>query len=183
MLTLATGCARTIVPVIESSKQNSAVLSANQGYILFAVQSDSYIEKVNIGGLRPLVYRPKSSGKLDTYILAAVPPGNYYFSSVETGRGEFDSDDEHDWDFKIKANAINYVGNLELLSRYKWCEYCFRVELSNKSSFAIEYLESEHPQLLNQYDLVYQGPGSDNFFEYIKGQINTPMQTQLSDER
>ncbi len=146
-----------------NTKSNSVT-----GYLLFAVQSEAYIKTVNILGVIPLSYSPNNAKQENTYILAKVPIGYYKFSGVKTGLGDIEANSEHDWSFNIESNTINYVGNLELLSKVKWCDTCFKLELANKSSFAIEYLESSHPELLAKIPIVYKGPGEDDFIGFSR---------------
>lgn len=160
-----TSCSHTLTPMDGASSAKANTNSVT-GYLLFAVQSEAYIEKVNILGAISLSYSPNNDKQENAYILAEVPIGYYKFTGVKTGMYEIKANSEHTWSFNIESNTINYVGNLELLSKAKWCDNCFRLELANKSSFAIEYLESTHSELLAKTPLVYKGPGKDDFIEF-----------------
>ncbi|AWB67979.1 hypothetical protein C2869_16800 [Saccharobesus litoralis] len=179
-LSLLVSCSQTLTPLERDSTKHEQT-NRLTGFLLFAVQTDSYIKHVNISGILPLRYSPKSAEQGNAYVLAEVPVGYYAFSSVETGVFDIEANDEHLWGFDIDPGVINYVGNLELLSQVKWCDSCFRLELANKSSFALEYLELAHPELLERTQVVYKGPGQDSFIEFamaMKAQNTLAKQTE-----
>ncbi|WP_111980280.1 hypothetical protein [Algibacillus agarilyticus] len=173
----AVGCSQTLKPMTTQQSANSST-SKLTGYILFGLQSDAHIEHINIMGVPPLTYSPKNSLQHNHFILAEIPVGFYAFSSVETGLGLIEADGDHAWSFKIDSQKINYVGHLELQSLFKWC-HCYRLQLANKSSFAVEYLQQTHTELLQQTDLVYKGPGSDTFIDFAMAQYRARAQYQV----
>lgn len=159
-------CSQTLQPVSSGVLEP---LSANEGYLLFGINSDNYIKKINFSNLeRSLSYAPNNAEQEEAYFLAKVPVGSYYFSSIDTGLGEYDVFDGYKWQFNVVANTVNYVGHIEIdeFMRSRDCN-CRKIILANKSSVALDYLTAHYPDVLETLAISYQGPESDSFIEYI----------------
>lgn len=169
------GCGTT--PLVELHPvTNTQVTDQKTSYILFAVQSQAFIERIEFD---QLVYLPGKINHQNAYILAPVPEGTYQFKTIKTGFGSTEIKPEDSWRFQVEPGQINYVGHIEMLSLVKWCNYCFRAEIANKSSFALEHIEQHYPELLSNQRVVYKGPGEDPFLEFAQGGLN-PSDSQLS---
>lgn len=77
------------------------------------------------------------------------------YASIEIDDGEF-------WTVDIRPGVINYVGNISVVSRGFWFRYS-EIELVNKSSYALEFLEDKYPNVLSSRELHYGGQGEDDF--------------------
>ncbi|WAJ72434.1 hypothetical protein [Catenovulum adriaticum] len=142
------------------------------GYILMGFDTLSHIEAVHIDGVINLTYEPDSAQLDNQFVLAQVPIGSYTFTQVETGIKKYELNDELKWDFDVSPGRINYIGNLEIQEHLMLGYYQKNVvELVNKSSFAIQYLQATKPSLLKNIKLVYQGPGNDTFIDYVQNQF------------
>jgi hypothetical protein len=67
------------------------------------------------------------------------------------------------WGVDIKPGQISYVGHLQVRDQRDG----YYVELENRSSLALMFLEENFKNLLANRQIVYTGPGQDRFFEYI----------------
>lgn len=143
--------------------------SEQYGYLLFGVNTESYIEGVYFSGTkRKLKYQPSSADQENTYFLSKVPIGNYHFTDIDTGLREYSLYDEYNWDFTIKANTINYVGHFEINERkYDRTCNCASMVLVNKSSQALEHLMSQFPKAITDIAVSYQGPEEDDYIAFI----------------
>lgn len=143
-------------------------LEKDKTYILFAIDSDDYIEELNISGEASFTVEKLNTDTLIKFYLLEASAGDYYFSSLKTGIGKARLNDDFSWDFDVVKSKVNYVGHMEVNLEYIGTLHAgySRVELANKSSFAIEYLKSNHSELFDKKNLVYQGPGKDDFIDF-----------------
>ncbi|MGJ8693730.1 MAG: hypothetical protein ACSHW0_14780 [Thalassotalea sp.] len=183
-LTAIFSCASTIKPIpaakpIKPEQQKTTLASqaapdnmtdnsVGKTYLLFAIDSDDLVKEVSISGWRSLSFEPEYNEQKISYVLAEIKPGDYEFSTIETGLLNNHLDDEIDWSFTIEQGKVNYVGHLEINQELLGGAYFShsKIELVNKSSFAIEYLQAHHPALFTHNPLTYQGPGQDDFIGY-----------------
>ena len=154
--------------VFLSVHQFSYAFEEAKTYILFAIDSDDYIEELTISGEETLHVTKVNTDDLITYYLLEADEGSYYFSRIKTGLGKVKLDSDYSWEFEVVKNKVNYAGHMEINREYIGAlngGYS-HVALANKSSFAIEYLKKQHPLLFDKKSLVYQGPGKDDFIAF-----------------
>ena len=155
---------------INSLKTDKDILEKpnEQGYLVFAVSTDL--------GLSSIQLKSRSSFELNdflwledrNYVFALLPKGSYTVSRVNIGPyRHYDLDfDEISFSFDVAANKINYAGELRIKNGAGGFA---SFELINRSSLALEFLESKFPNILASKELVYQGPGKDEFFNLALG--------------
>lgn len=155
---------------VKSIKEDKDVkLKKKYGYLLLALESSQQLDKIVISGEKNVMLGREDLQSGSHYLLTALPAGEYEFSKIKLNFRYYLKLDEAYWQFKIKPNAINYVGHLELKNRGGISAPSLR--LVNRSSEVIGYMEEAFPNLLKTKALTYGGPREDDFFELAKEYI------------
>ena len=169
---LLTGCATTKTAL----KQDvDMMLNTNEGYLLIGIDTNQDLTYLNFDGETKLQFTQDDLRKGSSYILTTVPVGKYYIKSVGTGyRYQVRLKKEH-WGFEVKPQQISYIGDLSI-QRHRIFSWIFYAKMKNRSSSAVKFLQDEFPNILNNRQLHYAGPGNDRFlryyYKYIKQQTN-----------
>lgn len=148
------------VNTIKATKESS--LTDNDGYLLLSVDSELDLEQLNISGQKSfhLGAADLTAGK--HYILLALPAGDYQIESAKLSNWWSIRLKAGYWNFSVKSGQISYIGELQLKGQAP--------ELENRASMALQYLEQNHANLLQKYQVRYSGPGTDAYFEYAAAQ-------------
>lgn len=147
-------------------KKDDVNLSHGKGYLLIGVETNRTLKSIEISGPQNIALAHQDLKQKKNYILIDVKAGKYAIDRIRMDNyWRVELDDEKNWEFEIQENKINYVGHIELETEGWWQPY-YDVELVNKASFAIEYLENDFARLLASKAIKYAGPGEDNFFNY-----------------
>lgn len=174
LLTLAiAGCSTT--DFVRVDPAGPIELSAEEGLLIFQVDSDLPISKLVLTGLD--AGRPIDAG--DTFEIVRVPAGRYRWYSLvvpesDRHRGRYRIDpskyaDEDELYFEIQPGVLNYAGELVVSrGRVTWFQRSIYIRVLNHLAGAIRTLEREHPTLLEQYPLVHARDRSrdDRFLEF-----------------
>lgn len=131
------------------------------------VNNKLHLEKITISGEKNLHLSNSDLRSGSRYILASVPSGDYYLKNAKIShywRFDFDASN---WQFSIKPGKINYIGDI-VIDNPGYLRGNETFEFINRSSYALEFLESEFPRLLESSKVTYAGPGTDNFIEFIQ---------------
>lgn len=176
LLILLSGC----VQKMESIKEDVALeLNADEGYLLIAVDTNLTLEKIVFSGRKRIALTSADLQAGSNFILLTIPAGDYQIEQVYFGRRLRLDDFEDDlWQFKVNKDSISYVGHLTLQSRSYFWRVRSNIELLNKSSLALEYMEENFANIVNSKTMVYAGPGEDSFFEVV-GRNNTQSEAVL----
>lgn len=152
---------------LQSLKTDKDVhLDDGEGYLLMEINTEISLSRLYVSGPTRFSLSYRDLRKGSNYVLINLPAGEYEFIRAEMKDYYINiSDDNLDWTFEIKPDAISYVGALQI---EKIWDKKFYLELVNKSSMAQEFLESKFQNILNSKQVVYQGPGEDDFFEDIQ---------------
>ena len=166
-LTLLNACA-TRVKSIKSGAQTN--LKSAEGYLLLAVDTTMGLEKIYIKGRKSVALGREDLMVGSNYILLAMPAGRYYFDrivlfSIFNTSAYVDLEPDM-WRFKVTQNKINYIGHLEL-GKSSWRRDVDMV-LVNNSTAALLHMEDKFANLLDQQQIIYNGPGKDDFFDQIR---------------
>ena len=166
---LLSGCAQTLSQVVPfkvySIKNDQNTLAEEgYGYLLMAVKTNQTIQELHMDGPMNIILTHKDLKRGSNYILLSLPQGEYNISKIRVSLTKSTMDDDDYWNFNVKANTISYIGDLNAQIT-GWFGARQKYELVNRSSYALEYMESEYPQLLSRNTLVYSGYGNDIFLE------------------
>lgn len=142
------------------------LLSTEDGYLFLALATDIGISSLEIDG--PIRIEITNFHKFEkrNYFLGAVPQGQYKISKINIWGNRFYllDNEELPFSFTVNRQAINYAGEVRL-KRMDGNTY---IELINRSSLALEYLDEKFPKLILKRAIEYQGPGKDSFFKVVK---------------
>lgn len=175
-----TACVSTADSYTASSDNG---LAPDEGLMLMRVSTDWPLDKLVVTG-RHTYNLNQSSIDYNTdnpdYVVVKLEAGDYRIERLRKTAYDsyifyFDVEEYPDlWHFTIEAGKINYVGDFEAksasISRLR------RLILRNRSSWAYEYMQRSLPQLLQQFPMVYSGPGRDDFFEQVQSPLATTAQ-------
>ena len=163
-LLFTTSCATKV----SSIKQDRDLISSpEEGYLLIAVDTNVDLNSIDIDGEKDIILTEKDLISGSNYILVNLPAGDYVIETVRTSKYvRFELDDDI-WEFQVKPGVVTYVGHLEVKTKI-WGFLAF-FELINKSSFALEYMEENFPEILAGRDMEYGGKGEERFFQTVRG--------------
>lgn len=158
-------CGSTKVSSIK--KDVDIPLGENSGYLMLGVELTRNIKSIEISGARNVVLSSEDLEKVRNYFLIEMPAGDYQFDMIRFNRRYRMELKEGYWDFEVKPNEISYVGHLEVRTSGWWFANTF-IELENRASDALIFLEENYPNILAAKKVRFRGPGEDKFFEYIE---------------
>lgn len=159
-----TGCAKSVSSL---KTDQSTTLNKNSGYLLIGVNTNRDLKGIYISGNQNIVLSHKDLRSGSNFILVELPAGTYVIEKVQLNNAwRVEMENEDYWDIEVLPEKINYVGHIDLSAQGFW-QVSAHVELVNKSSYAIEFMEQQFPKILATRDIHYGGPGNDTFFEFI----------------
>ncbi|MCB5213919.1 hypothetical protein LHL18_10505 [Rheinheimera aquimaris] len=166
LVLLLTGCSSQVRSI---KTDVFAPLAHNQGYVLLGIETNNDLDYILIDGPKRIRLSCDDLRAGTNYLLVDLPAGTYTIEKVRLARyWKFDLDEADYWQFSIEAQKISYVGHFEFVSNGVWWNMFARLELVNRSSEALVFMEQNFPEILSGFNLVYKGPGQDPFFEYMK---------------
>jgi len=166
----------TQVSTLQSGEQKE--LEQGKGFVLLGIETNTNLKSVQISGPQKIKLSSQDIKEGVNFLLIDLKAGQYTIDHISLGSvRNIDLDDELTWDFVVEPGKISYVGHLEWDSTeynyyYRWLVQ-YRVELVNRSTEALEFLEENHSKILAKNAIVYGGPGEDRFFallENLKGE-------------
>jgi hypothetical protein len=162
-LTLS-GCATTVSSIKEDV---DIPLGADSGYLLVGVELTNSIQSIEVSGPRNIRLSRENLEPGSSYFLIEMPAGNYQFDLIRFNRVSRMELKEGYWDFEVMPNEISYVGHLEVM-QVGWFFSLSSIELENRSSDALSFLQESFPNILASRKVRYRGPGYDGFLEYVE---------------
>ncbi|QBY04029.1 hypothetical protein E2K93_06370 [Thalassotalea sp. HSM 43] len=164
------GCATKVSSI---KKDQVTGLKQNDGYFLLAVDTNQKIEEIVISGPTSIALGQADLQRGNNYILLALPEGEYSLSKVQFSkyakRNDFDNEL---WSFAVKKNTISYVGHLNMEVYLFFGAAYSQLKLLNNSSIALEYMEKNFADVIDNKAMIYTGPGEDKFFDVVRPQTN-----------
>lgn len=142
-------------------------LDEDMGYLLIGVETNAYIESVTIYGERSIKLTKEDLRSGTNYFLIDMPAGEYSISNVKLNSWWKMELKEGYWDFSVRPGSISYVGHLAIES-YGFFFSRNQIELANRSSEALIFMEKEFPNILSKRQIYYDGPGEDPFLERMR---------------
>lgn len=166
LVLLMTGCATKVTSITEDRDKE---LANNKGYLLIGIQTSQNLKAINISGPTFIQFTSKDIKHGTNYLLVDLEAGTYTVDKVKLDRNwRIDLEDEEYWNFTVSPGKINYVGHIEVANLGNWFAN-YKVELVNRSSESLEFLEKKYPNILANRKIRYGGPGEDSFFTYLEG--------------
>jgi len=159
-----TSCANHVTSI---KKDVDITLDPVEGYLMMAVDTNYSLEWIKLWGKKNVILTKGDLKSGSNYILVNLPAGDYRIESIKLGRFTFNDFEKRLWSFSVKKGVISYVGHLEMESKGSYFSVSSHIQLLNKSSFALEYLEDKFPNILNSRQIQYWGPGEDGFFTTV----------------
>ena len=159
------GCAQSVTSI---KQDKTKTLDAKKGYLLIGVETTLDLHNILLTGEKRIQFTKQDLKAGSNYILVDIPAGKYQISDVKFGRYMKLELVNGYWDFEVKANKINYIGNLKIKGDH-WFGWVSQasVILNNRSTTALTFLGHKFPMLLKAHPLQYGGPGEDHFFDYV----------------
>lgn len=163
LLIILAGCSST-AENIKLDQDN--ITNIDNGYLLLGIDTNRDLKSIRLSGAASIELTHKDISADADYILIQLPAGQYTFNKIDLDRYFYlDFDEEKLWDFSVKSGKINYVGHLELFNR-GFFSRSINIELLNKSSQALEFMEEQYPNILNARQITYTGAGEDSFLDF-----------------
>lgn len=149
-------------------------LGLREGLLVLHIRTDTPLKSVTIGGSTRLALDLQSGSHLR---VIGLPAGRYRWSRLElpetidpTRFGwparrqplEFRFPYAEDLEFSIEAGRLNYVGLIEI---YREELLRIRIRPIDRTALALEDLRAQFPAYVEQYPIVYSGPGRHVFLE------------------
>lgn len=164
LLFLLSGCSTTVDTIKKDIDKIEPSNKDDKGYLLLGLNSNRNLKSLYIDGPKDIEVTQKDLQIYDDYIFLDLPEGEYRISKIRFSRYvRSDIDEESYWSFSVKANEINYVGDLNIKSFFFSSNYT--IELINNSSLALEFLEQSYPTILSKRAITFGGPGKDLFLD------------------
>lgn len=138
------------------------------GYLLIGVETNISLKDIEIDGPDDIALSHDDLKSGTNFILVPLRAGDYEVRKVTfNNRYRALLRGETDWSFKIKPQTISYVGHLEISAMGFYSAYS-RIELVNRSTEALDFMEQDFPAIFSNRELFYGGPGNDTFFDFVK---------------
>jgi hypothetical protein len=164
---LLTGCAKNVSSI---KTDQDKILNNESGYLLIGIETNRDLKGINISGSTNILLSSKDLRRGSNFILIDLTAGRYVIEKIQLDnywRVEMEDDDY--WDIEVLPGKVNYVGHINIGTSGFWARSS-HIELINKSSYAIEFMEEKFPNILAKREIHYGGPGNDTFLNYINNQ-------------
>lgn len=161
---LLTSCASHVTSI---KKDVDVTLAPTEGYLMLAVDTNFDLKEIRLVGKTIILLTSEDLKSGSNYILVNLPAGDYHVKNIKLGQYIFNEFEKKLWGFKVKENVISYVGHLDMQSKGNYFSVNAKIQLLNKSSFALEYLEQNFSNILSNRQIQYFGPGEDDFFTTV----------------
>jgi len=170
ILSTLVGCAKSVSSLkIDQDK----ILSNETGYLLIGVETNIDLKGVHISGPTSILLSPKDLRKGSNFILVDLSAGTYVIEQVLLNkRWRVEMKDDSNWNVEILPGKVNYIGHINISTRWGGWLYSY-LNLVNKSSYAIEFMEDSFSNILSNREMHYGGPGDDTFFNHINNKVKS----------
>ena len=159
-----TSCASKVASLTED---HIKVLDEDVGYLLLGVETNRNLKGLQISGRQLIEFSHKDLTYGSNFILVDLPAGTYSINQIQFNKyWRLQITNKKYWKFTVQPGKINYVGHMEIVRKGYW-NTSTSVELVNRSSEAIDFLEHNFPTILANRQLTYGGPGEDDFFNFL----------------
>jgi hypothetical protein len=165
ILAFLTGCNSTVTNLNADDDILANEDSINVGYLLIAVETDRSLKAIEIDGPRDIALSHLDLTSGSNYILVDMPAGEYEITRIEiNGFYSLTLLDPKLWKVEVQANTVSYVGDLEISASGFWSRTS-SVKLMNRSAEALQLMQEQYPNIMEQRLMTHGGPGDDYFLE------------------
>ena len=170
---LLSSCATSVSSIKSDATNVENAKSLNdRGYLLIGVETNRSLKNIFIIGEENIKLSHEDLRMGTNYILIDLAAGDYLISNIALNDYQkLLLDDKDNWRFEIKPKTISYIGHLELASR-GFFNRGIRIELVNRSTEALEFMEDNFPTILSAQEMHFGGPSEDYFFRYLNGEVS-----------
>jgi hypothetical protein len=162
---ILTGCAKSVSSIKNDQDKQ---LTNESGYLLIGVETNRNLKAIKLSGSSNILLSSQDLRQGSNFILIDLSAGTYVIEKVQLNNyWRVEMEDEDYWNIDVLPGKINYVGHINVGTVGFWQPFS-HIELVNKSSYAIEFLEEKFPNILASREIHYGGPGDDSFFDLIK---------------
>jgi len=140
-------------------------LRAGEGLVLVAVDSDLAVTSLAVRNEDRVFTGGKLTdiGKGYTAGLYVMPAGKYRWDRLDLAWVRWSLRDNPEFVFEVKPGQISYAGDLIFRG-------ASRFHVANRGLRALDWLESEHPRLLERYGFGYVGYYPDAFPAFYRSE-------------
>lgn len=152
--------------VTNLKKDTDMKLSEEQGYVLLGIDTNRDLYQILLDGPTRIRLTAEDLAEGDSYILADLEAGEYSLDRLYIDKYRFYRFDEDDnFKFVVKSGRVSYVGHLETVTTGFWFPRTY-LQLDNRSSQALVFMQEEFPIIASKRKLYYGGPGEDSFIDF-----------------
>ncbi len=160
---LVNACASKVTNL---KKDSDIPLTEEQGYVLLGIETNRDLYQIILDGPSRIRLTSEDLAEGDNYILAELKAGEYSIDKLYIDINRFYRfDDEDNFKFTVKPGRVSYVGHLETVTAGYWFPRTY-LQLDNRSSQALVFMQEEFPNILSKRKLYYGGPGEDSFLAF-----------------
>lgn len=149
---------------IKHQRLDELALQPDQGMVVLGIQGNTPFQRIAISGSRRTEVGFDMLKQANPFVVFTLPSGQYRFDRVWLNNMFYvpviDKSDAGIWDFEVKANHINYLGNI-IVTKSSSGGYFLRMH--NRSSEALEFLESKYAEKLTELRLRNAIAQDDDF--------------------
>lgn len=146
-------------------------LDSDTGYLLIGIESNVGLENIFISGARSFRLSREDIQQGTNYFLLEMPQGSYSIERIKANQWRYFDLTEGYWDFFVSPGVVSYVGHLNV-GLVNARSQISELELENRSSEALAFMEASFPAILENRKIRYHGPGEDRFFEKVESLFN-----------
>ncbi len=168
---------------VSSIKQDvDLALDEDSGYLLLGVDTNVALQNVDIYGADNIRLSQNDLRPGSKFILIDLEAGDYSIRNIRFNVFMKSKLTDGYWDFTVMPGGISYVGHLEVNSNFRFWNFNqdSTIELSNRSSEALIFMQQQFPNILTSRTLQYAGPGKDAFLQKMQ-QLNVTLQESTND--
>jgi len=157
--------ATKVKPLIDSEQK---LLGDDKGLLLIGLETSRDLKSIHLSGPTNIILTSEHIKSGSQYLLVDLKAGIYTIKKIRLDNVRYlKFKDTENWEFSIKPGVINYVGHFELVQMGFFASSGAAVELVNRSSEALQFLQLEYPSTLKRNRIKYAGPGEDDFFDFL----------------
>lgn len=149
-------------------------LDPDEGLVLIAIDSSLALEGVHVRKDGGSVFGAGVLSRLPegrTLRLYKAPAGRYEWNRISTSSGSYRVGDDAEYDFEVKAGHISYAGDLVFRPT---SFYRADIHVANRGLGALDWLDTEHTQLLTKYPFEYIGRYPDPYPAFYRAERAKP---------
>lgn len=178
-LAFLTSCAMKVSSIKEDVDLD---LSEDSGYLLLGVDTNVTLQNVDIFGADNIRLSQNDLRPGSKFILIDLEAGDYSIRNIRFNVFMKSKLTDGYWDFTVLPGGVSYVGHLEVHSNFRFWTLSqdSTIELSNRSSEALMFMQQQFPNILTSRSLEYAGPGKDDFLKRMQ-QLDVTLQESQND--